>query len=98
MANELLTPVKKKENLTDSDADMQLSFEPARAGKGCYGVVVGCLVGYKTSQIMLCRISQLLLKCQQREVHWMEFQLIKQEWLRIFETLKFMYIWQLKVY
>ena len=40
---------------------------------------------------MLCKISQLLLKAQQREIHalnWTGFQLSKGEWLRSFQMNK----------
>ena len=88
MANEVLISVAKQTHLVDSDTDMQLIFEPARAGKSWNGVVVGKLTGYREAQIMLCKISQLLLKGQQREVHvlnWTGFQLSKGEWLRSFQ-------------
>ena len=88
MAHDGLISVSKQIRLVDLDTDMKLSFVPARAGKAWNGMVVGKLTGFREAQIMLCKISQLLLECKQKELNvlnWKGFQLSKNEWLRIFQ-------------
>ena len=88
MAHDGLISVAKQIRLGDLDTDMKLSFEPARAGTVWNGIIVGKLTGFREAQIMLCKISQLLMECQQKELHvlnWKGFQLSKDEWLRIFQ-------------
>jgi hypothetical protein len=88
MAHDGLISLAKQIQLVDLDTDMKLSFVPAQAGKVWNGMVVGKLTGFREAQIMLCKISQLLLECKQKELNvlnWKGFQLSKNEWLRIFQ-------------
>ena len=88
MAQDGLISVGKQIRLSDLEKEMKLSFEPVRAGTAWNGIIVGKLTGFREAQIMLSKISQLLMECQQKELHvlnWTGFQLCKDEWLRTFQ-------------
>ena len=69
MAQNGLVSVGKQIQIKDLETEMKLSFEPAMAGSAWNGIIVGKLTGFREAQIMLSKISQLLIECQQNELH-----------------------------